>query len=45
MKQGNKVLILGSNTTKLGTHDKDDCYKEIKLFIIVHVYNKIDVYL
>ena len=34
---------LGSNTTKLGTHGKDNHHKEIKSIIIVHVGDKLDM--
>ena len=33
----NKVLVLVTNTTKLGTHGKYNCHKEIKSVIIFYV--------
>ena len=41
LKWCNKVLGIGLNTTKLGTRGKDNCHKEIKFVIIIHVDDNI----
>ena len=41
----NKVLILGINTNKLGTHGKDNYYKDITSVIIVNLCDKIYILL